>query len=285
MNKTPSLIKPTELLELIKNCTPGLKIIDCTYPFSVGARNFKKFRIENSIFLDLDLLRDTESELTLAFPNSSQFKDQIKRLNINKDSVIICYDQYGMYSSPRAWFIFKAYNFPNVCVLDGGLPNWMRSGIEIDRNTIPEDDFYEDSYFEPMDFKNEQRIENEDFKCDETMLAKFEEVIEISSLESENSKEALIIDTRPKMNFEMYPLPYSLNIPTDSFLNKDFTLKSKQEIQNMLSDRLKPETKIISSCGIGLSACLGVFAVKEVLGHQGEVKLYNGSFEEYSMKI
>jgi thiosulfate/3-mercaptopyruvate sulfurtransferase len=286
-NKLPSLIKPNELNQLIKSNCPELKILDCTYPAFRGSQIFKKVRIENSVFLDMDSLRDSKSELTMEFPKESEFKETLKRYNINKKNQIICYDQYGMYSSPRAWFIFKAYNF-NVSILDGGLPNWINSGLYVDKNQISDEEFSEENYFEKIDCRGEKLIDQEDFEFDKKMLSNFEEVDQIIS-EYEKSKEirisdSIIIDTRPEDNFEMYPLPNSLNIPYYKFFNKDYTFKSKEEIKTLFPENLQSDTKIISSCGIGLSACLGVFAFKEVIQHHGEVKLYNGSFEEYSLK-
>jgi thiosulfate/3-mercaptopyruvate sulfurtransferase len=286
-NKIPSLIKPLELNQLIKSNIPGLKILDCTYPPHTGSQIFKKIRIENSIFLNLDFLKDIQSELTMEFPNASQLKENLKRYNISKNNKIICYDQYGMYSSPRAWFILKAYNF-NVSILDGGLPNWIRSGLFVDKNQISEEEFLENNYFEAIDSRAEKLIDQEEYEYDNKMLSNFDEVDKIIC-EEEKSNEgkfsnSLVIDTRPGENYEMYPLPNSVNIPYHRFLNRDYTFKSKEELQALIPDNIQSDAKIISSCGIGLSACLGVFAFKEILGHQGDVKLYNGSFQEYTMK-
>ena len=60
------------------------------------------------------------------FPNTAltpeDFQEKARKLGINKDSCIVVYDEYGIYSSARVWWLFKTMGFDNVAVLDGGFP-------------------------------------------------------------------------------------------------------------------------------------------------------------------
>ena len=40
-----------------------------------------------------------------------------------EDEVIV-YDQHGMFSAPRVWFMLRLYGMEKVRVLQGGLPAW-----------------------------------------------------------------------------------------------------------------------------------------------------------------
>jgi thiosulfate/3-mercaptopyruvate sulfurtransferase len=41
--------------------------------------------------------------------------------------VVKVYDSLGIYSSPRAWWLFQIMGHENVWVLDGGLPAWAKA--------------------------------------------------------------------------------------------------------------------------------------------------------------
>ncbi len=61
-----------------------------------------------------------------AVPSEDQFTHEAQNLGINKESVIVVYDDNGIYSSARVWWLFKAFGHENVAVLDGGLPEWLK---------------------------------------------------------------------------------------------------------------------------------------------------------------
>jgi thiosulfate/3-mercaptopyruvate sulfurtransferase len=41
------------------------------------------------------------------------------------------YDTHGVFSSPRALFMLRAFGHNNSSVLDGGLPRWIAEGQDI----------------------------------------------------------------------------------------------------------------------------------------------------------
>lgn len=42
------------------------------------------------------------------------------------------YDSHGVFSSPRALFMFRAFGHARSSILDGGLPNWEAHGAPIE---------------------------------------------------------------------------------------------------------------------------------------------------------
>ncbi len=64
-------------------------------------------------------------------PSPEFFTEEMQKLGINKDSAIVVYDRVGVYSSPRAWWMFRAMGHGQVAVLDGGLPAWKKAGFAI----------------------------------------------------------------------------------------------------------------------------------------------------------
>lgn len=81
--------------------------------------------------------------------------DTIERFGIQPDShVVMCvvrlclmsrhitriacrYDSQGIFSSPRALFMFRSFGHTKSSILDGGLPRWEAEGHPVTRNTPP----------------------------------------------------------------------------------------------------------------------------------------------------
>ena len=58
-------------------------------------------------------------------PTLENFTEYMKSLNITRTDEIVCYDQFGIYSSPRLDYTLKYFGMQNVRVLDGGLKKWL----------------------------------------------------------------------------------------------------------------------------------------------------------------
>ena len=49
---------------------------------------------------------------------------------------IVIYEQDGVYSGPRAWWVLKTFGAQNVYVLDGGLHAWIEAGLPTDSGDV-----------------------------------------------------------------------------------------------------------------------------------------------------
>jgi thiosulfate/3-mercaptopyruvate sulfurtransferase len=100
-------------------------------PVSGGSESNLIGYIPNSVFFDFEkVFCDEDSSLPHTMPNEACFTEQAQKLGVNRDSIIVIYDEKGIYSAPRVWWMFKSMGHDEVYVLDGGLPNW------IDQNTL-----------------------------------------------------------------------------------------------------------------------------------------------------
>ncbi len=130
MNFTSPLITATDLHENFSN--PNLILLDCTID-KVGQslKNDILELIPSSHFFDLEeKFSDKSNPLPHTIVNEQVFTDEAQKLGINQDSIIVCYDRWGIYSSPRVWWMFKLMGHKNVYVLDGGLPEWKNNHFE-----------------------------------------------------------------------------------------------------------------------------------------------------------
>src|SRR5262245_53528425 len=74
--------------------------------------------IPGSLRFDFDNeICDHNTSLPHMMPSTEFFIDEVQKLGINQDSAIVVYDRVGIYSSPRAWWMFHAMGHEQVSVL------------------------------------------------------------------------------------------------------------------------------------------------------------------------
>lgn len=213
------------------------------------------------------------SETSSLFPNTipteKQFEEEARALGVNSNSVIVIYDDKGIYSAARAWWLFKAFGHSNVSVLDGGLVAWQ-----------------EKKY--PTELKKDNIKQLGNFK------ASFcpENVIYINDFDGVESENVTIIDARssnrfnclvpePREGLRSGHIPKAINVPFSSLLEAG-KMKSENELKEVFSTVLKNDYVIIY-CGSGVTACVVALAIKVISSLK--VKIYDGSWTEYGTLI
>ena len=267
MNFSSPLITAKELQDNLS--LQNLIILDCTID-KVGQslQNEKLELIPNSRFFDLEgKFSDHAVNLPHTLINEKTFSDESQNLGINQDSVIVCYDRWGVYSSPRVWWMFKTMGHNNVYVLDGGLPSWIENNFET--NSI---------YF--------QSIKKGDFTADfqEDWFADTQVM-----LNSINDRNKIIIDARsegrfngtspePRQGLRSGHIPNSKNLFFENVLDAT-TLKSKTELKSIFEKLANSTNENIFTCGSGITASILAFA--STIAGFDNIKVYDGSWSEW----
>jgi len=225
-------------------------------------------RIPNARFFDIKKkFSDVNAPFPSTLPSTEQFEKEARILGINKDSVIVVYDDKGIYSSARVWWLFKTFGFKNVSVLDGGLPEWKANGFEVETYT---DETVAKGNFE-ANFNSE-------------LMTDFTGVNDFSK-----DSDVLIIDARSKARFQCKvdepraglrrgTIPNSKNLPyTDLFEGNK--LKSKTELSIIFNNLVEDKAQFVFSCGSGITAC--ILALAATLCNYNNLIVYDGSWTEY----
>ncbi|TDD77567.1 sulfurtransferase [Flavobacterium caseinilyticum] len=247
---------------------PNLIILDAS--FKENNSNLKtdvgNIHIKGARFFDIKhTFSDTTNPLPNTIPSPKQFELEARKLGINKNSIVVIYDNLGIYSSPRAWWLFKVMGHQNVAVLDGGLPEWISQKFPVE--AIPENPNYSIGNFETT-FNPE--------------LVKSKEQI----LENIKTKKAVLIDARAENRFkgigdEPRPglrsghIPGSINIPYTQLLQNGKFLP-KEELIKILKTEKRP---LIFTCGSGVTACIDLIAYELIYTNPKSV--YDGSWTEW----
>lgn len=211
---------------------------------------------------------DTNAEFPSTIPSQEQFQNEARQLGINNNSILVVYDDKGIYWSPRIWWLFKTFGFKNIAVLDGGLPEWKKQGYETSASVaIPN--------WKTGDVSAGYKP---------SKMCFFDDISKISK-----DKNALILDARsearfkclapePRFGLRRGTIPNSENLPYTSLLDGN-CFKPKQELKMIFDTFTIGDKSLTFSCGSGITACVLALAA-EILDYK-KLTVYDGSWTEY----
>lgn len=250
--------------------TPNLVVLDVSLESNVAniKVEFPGIQIKGARYFDLKRkFSDLESRLPNTLPNPKYFSLACRNLGINNNSIIVVYDNIGIYASPRVWWMFKIMGHKNIAVLDGGLPSWKNKKYpteSIQNRVLSEGDFK--AKFNPNLLKKAFNI-----------------------LENIKSKEAILVDARSngrfcglipetRKNLKSGHIPNAINLPFLEVLN-DGEFLSINEISAIFKKLKIDKRPKIFTCGSGLTACILILA--STLISEDNHFLYDGSWSEW----
>ncbi len=251
---------------------PNLVILDATIKKvttnDTSSEITEKQQIKNTRFLDI---KNTFSDLSSEFPNTmlspEKFTEAARQLGICNDSIIVVYDELGIYSSPRVWWMFKAMGHHNIAVLDGGLPEWKKAGLPLEKATeyIGEIGNFTANY--NANYMNNYHDVSDAINND---------TISVLDARSENRFNGL--EDEPRKGLRSGHIPNSINLPY-SKLMEDGKMKSKNELKTIFTELVNEENKLIFSCGSGITAC--ILALGAEIMELNNLSVYDGSWTEW----
>jgi thiosulfate/3-mercaptopyruvate sulfurtransferase len=111
---------------------PGVVVFDATKYLpnepKDGLVEFRRAHIPGARYFDIDAIADADTELPHMVPAPGRFANLIGALGVGNDSFVVFYDQKGLASAARGWWMMGLFGHDAAAVLDGGLPKWMAEG-------------------------------------------------------------------------------------------------------------------------------------------------------------
>lgn len=266
---TKPIVSSQWLFENLSN--PDLVILDASVKSitSNGENQPNNLKIKSARYFDLkNNFSDKTADLPNTFPSATQFEIECQKLGINQNNLIVVYDNLGIYSSPRVWWMLKSMGHQNVVVLNGGLPDWMEMGFPTEKTEVI---IYPKGNFKVTQSANAVKNYNHIKTNTETNQAI---VIDARSAERFNGTAP-----EPREGLRSGNIPNSLNIPFEEVLDNG-KYKSNHELVKIFKQIPNPETELIYSCGSGLTACILLLAGELVL--QNTTSVYDGSWTEWA---
>lgn len=206
------------------------------------------------------------SSLPHMMPAAGLFEEEVRKLGVNNESVIVVYDDVGLYASPRAWWMFRAMGHEQVAVLNGGLPKW----IDERRDVVA-------SYAE-VEKGNFNAREDDSLCCDFEVVLKSLYEPDCEILDARSAARFRGEAPEPRPGVRGGHMPNAKSLPFPEVLN-DGQLKSAEELIDIFARLAEKEQKVITSCGSGITACILTLAAN-VAGYE-KLSVYDGSWAEW----
>ncbi|MDO5980322.1 sulfurtransferase [Flavivirga spongiicola] len=272
MNSNMSISSPIVSVKWLQNNieASNLIILDGTIN---KVFDTSQIQIPNARFFDIKKkFSEANAPFPSTFPTQEQFQKEARALGVNKNSVIVVYDDKGIYSSARVWWLFKAFGYYNVAVLNGGFPAWKKANYDTEamKNYDGELGDFEANYkpecmtfFESM----KQASKNKTYH-----------IIDARSEGRFKSQEP-----EPREGLRMGTIPNSVNLPFTDLLGAG-ELKSKKDIEKALAEiAYNKDDAIIFSCGSGITAC--ILALGANISGYKNISVYDGSWTEWGSLV
>ena len=212
-------------------------------------------------------IKAPDTDLPHMLPSPELFSDEVQGLGINAHSLIVVYDRIGIFSAPRAWWMFRAMGHAQVAVLDGGLPAWQAAAQPLEPETAyvgPRGDFV--ARLQPGLFCDADRVASE--------LSSGRRPV----LDARSAPRFAGLEPEPRAGLRSGHMPGALNLPFGQ-LQRDGKMKPAAELQAEFARLLGEQQAPIFSCGSGVTACILALGA-ELAGYQG-LTVYDGSWSEW----
>jgi thiosulfate/3-mercaptopyruvate sulfurtransferase len=253
---------------------PDLMVFDATKylpnePFD-GLTKYREAHILGARFFDIDVVADPDTTLPHMAPTAGRFARLMGEMGISNTTRVIFYDQKGLQSSARGWWLMKLFGHEKAAVLDGGLPKWLAEGRATESGDA--------KAAAPTSY-------TPDFRA--ALVKGIGDVKRIIA-----SGSALILDARAKGRFdgtapEPRPglpsghMPGAKSVPFNELLNADFTMKDAATLRaRFAAAGADGTTPIVTSCGTGVTACILALGLKQA--GLGDAAIYDGSWTEWA---
>jgi thiosulfate/3-mercaptopyruvate sulfurtransferase len=252
---------------------PDLVVFDATFYLPNenrdGKAEYLAARIPGARFFDIGEIADQETDLPHMVPAPGRFARLLGALGVSNASRVVFYDQKGLSSAARGWWMMGLFGHDRAAVLDGGLPKWVREGRPTESG---EPAAARAATFRP------------DFRA--TRLRGVGDLLRNVQQPAE-----LVLDARaaarfagtapePRAGMRSGHIPDSHNLPYTELLAADQTFLPAPAVRDRLAragvDGTRP---VVTSCGSGVTACIVTLGMTLAGLPAGAV--YDGSWTEW----
>lgn len=251
---------------------PDLRLLDATWFLPTDGRDAKAgydaAHIPGARFFDIDEISDHRSSLPHMVPPVEKFMSRLRAMGVGDGHQVVVYDQHGLFSAARVWWLFRLMGQENIAVLDGGLPKWMAEERPI-----------EDLPPVIRDRHMTVRRQNQMVK-DVTQVSAASKLGDYEILDARAAGRFRGEAPEPREGLRSGHIPGSKSVPYSELLNADNTMKSPDDLRAVFTAaKVEMSKPVITSCGSGITAAIINLALERV--GKTDHALYDGSWAEW----
>lgn len=236
-----------------------------------GRAEYEQAHIPGARFFDIDEMADPEGDLPHMVPSSARFARLMSALGMGDETRVVFYDQKGLSSAARGWWLMGLFGHDRAAVLDGGLPKWRRENRATESGPAREP---------PKPGRLTPRFRPRRLRGLGDMLENIttgaEHVLDARSASRFAGKLP-----EPRPGIPAGHIPGSRNLPYTELLTPDLTFKSPAELRaRFAAAGIDGTTPVVTSCGSGVSAAILTLGL--TLAGLPSGALYDGSWTEWA---
>jgi thiosulfate/3-mercaptopyruvate sulfurtransferase len=271
------LVSPAWLADRLNN--RDVAILDATLPpvgvtpvIDTRARYAQK-HIPSAVFFDIDELSDHATTLPHMLPSEESFSRSMSELGVGDGMTIVVYEQAGVFSAPRAWWMLRTFGASDVYVLDGGLDAWINARLPLESGPVA---------------RNKASFHA---KLNHTAVKNFADVQQMIAQRAQGGTQ--ILDARspgrfagtapePRPGISSGHMPGATSVPFTE-LTQEGCMKDPEGLRELFTAKgVKLDQPVTTSCGSGVTAA--VIALGLEIAGATQISLYDGSWAEYAQR-
>ena len=238
---------------------------------------FTEGHLPEAMRFDINTIALPDAEFPHTMPTAPLFQRHMQLKGVNQDSQVLIYDDSAIFTSARAWFMFRYFGHDQVQIIDGGLKAWKAVGGDLVSG--------EESTSPRGNFMAKDPLQNDGLLSVHAMKKLVEHDLD--------QRNRTILDARsadrfygrapePRKGLASGHMPGAVNIPFSELLDRETgKIKPVEEIKAIFKD-IDPSKGIVTSCGSGVTACALILGLNLIGRH--DVALYDGSWTEWGSR-
>ena len=234
-----------------------------------GETEYLRCHVPGARFFDIDVVADPDTDLPHMAPSPGRFAKLMRELGVGNSARVVFYDQKGLASAARGWWLMGLFGHDQAAVLDGGLPKWLAENrpTEDGQPAVPAV-----AGFRP-DFRASRLFGVGDM------------------LDNVKTHAGQVLDARargrftgevpePRAGMRSGHIPGSVSLPYTDLLTSDGTFRPVDELRRRFEEAgVDGQRPVVTSCGSGVTACILTLGLRIAGLPEGAV--YDGSWTEW----
>ncbi|NEN07140.1 sulfurtransferase [Diaminobutyricibacter tongyongensis] len=225
--------------------------------------------IPGSVFADLlETFSDPAGAYAFSRPDDEQFVAAAASVGVDNETTVIVYDSAVGTWAARVWWLFRAFGYDRVAILDGGLTKWKAEGRATELGNV-----------EPRRAAGFTADERPDLWVDKAY---------VESVVNGDERATLVCAVPPKefageagQRGRLGHIPGSVNAPAGRLVSRETNaLLPLADLRATFAAVLASPDPIVSYCGGGIAAAADAL-VLALLGRT-DVAIYDGSLNEWA---